>query len=83
MISGVGVFVSGLVLTAAAFPQNAQRGTVDAAVLHDMALLYLPVYVAFFVGAMGAVSLFGINREIHEENLRTLEARASARSRPD
>lgn len=75
LVSGVGVFVSGLVLTAAAFPQNAQRGAVDAEVLHHMALLYLPVYVAFFIGAMGAVSLFGINRQIHEENLRTLEDR--------
>lgn len=75
LVSGVGVLVSGLVLTAAAFPSNAVRGQVSPEVLHTMALYYLPIYVTIFIGSMIAVSQFGINRDIHQRNLEILAER--------
>ena len=76
LVSGIGVLVAGLVLTAAVFPANAERGAVPEGVLDSMALYYLPIYVTIFVGAMIAVSRFGIDREIHQRNVAILMERA-------
>lgn len=73
MVSGMGVFVSGLVLATVAFPDKAQRGAVDPEVLRNMALIYLPVLLTFYAIAIGCLFLFKIDRATHEENLRKLE----------
>ncbi|HRK62745.1 MAG TPA: MFS transporter [Terricaulis sp.] len=83
LVSGVGVFVSGLVLTLSHFPDKAERGQVAPDVLSNMALIYLPVYIVLFIAAMLAVSAFGINRQIHEDNVRILEARRTAEGKDD
>ena len=76
MVSGLGVFVSGVVLATVSFPQNAQRGGVDEEVLRNMALIYLPTLLIFYAIAIGCLFLFRIDRATHEENLRKLEEAA-------
>jgi Na+/melibiose symporter-like transporter len=78
MVSGVGVFVSGLMLTWISFPQNAKRGAVDQSILNDMAWTYLPAAVVLYgVGIVGLLFL-RVSRERHEQNLATLRERAAA-----
>lgn len=77
MVSGVGVFAAGLMLTWVNFPQNAKRGAVDPAVLDAMAWAYLPL--AVFLYGMGIVGLFflRVSKERHDQNLATLRERAA------
>ena len=78
LVSGVGVFASGLVLAFAQFPQGAKRGEVPEDILHAMAWVYLPVILGFFSIAILGLFLFRIDRKTHEDNLAILRARAEA-----
>ena len=77
LVSGVGVFVAGLMLTWVQFPQGAQRGQVDQAVLDNLAWAY--VLLAVFLYGMGIVGLFflRVSREKHDTNLAILRERAA------
>jgi Na+/melibiose symporter-like transporter len=74
IVSGVGVFVSGLVLAWVAFPHNAQRGAVDPQILHNLAWVYVPVICAFYAVAIIMLVLYRIDKKTHEDNLATLAA---------
>jgi len=78
LVSGVGVFASGLVLAFAQFPQGAKRGEVPEDILHAMAWVYLPVILGFYSIAILGLFLFRIDRKTHEDNLAILRARAEA-----
>jgi Na+/melibiose symporter-like transporter len=82
IVSGVGVFVSGVLLAYVAFPQGAKPGQVDPNLLHNLALMYLPVIGGFYAVAITCLFLYKIDQSVHEENLRKLsegamEARTS------
>lgn len=81
-VSGIGVFVAGLVLTAVGFSSKAERGTVPESVLDHMAALYIPVYGGFILVAMAFVFMFRIDKDKHEENLRHLREVAAAAEMP-
>jgi Na+/melibiose symporter-like transporter len=70
--SGIGVFGSSLLLGAVAFPRDAKPGAVDPAVLGNLALVYLLTLFSVYAVAIGFLSLYSINRDTHEENLRRL-----------
>ena len=72
MVSGLGVFTSGILLTVVGFPQGARPGAVDPKVIHDMAALYLPVVVTLYLAAIGTLFAFRLDKQTHEENLRKL-----------
>jgi len=72
--------MSGVVLTIVAFPAKAQKGQVSQAVLDNLALVYMPAYAAFIACAIAFVLLFRIDRQKHEENLRTIAARQAGGS---
>ena len=74
IVSGVGVFVSGLVLAAVAFPDKAQRGAVDPEILRNLALVYVPVICCFYAVAILCLFLYRIDKQIHEDNLAKLKA---------
>lgn len=78
IVSGVGVLVSGIVLTTIAFPQGAERTEVPAEVLRNLGLMYVPIQSGFYAVAILCLILYGIDQKKHEENLRTLEARQGA-----
>ncbi|MGE0044297.1 MAG: MFS transporter [Hyphomonadaceae bacterium] len=71
-ISGVGVFVSGLVLTAAAFPAGARPGEVEPATMQSLIAIYAPTLIGFYALGIFFMALYSIDRRRHEENLRQL-----------
>lgn len=73
IVSGVGVFVSGVLLAYVAFPQGAKPGQVDPEMLRNLALIYLPTIGAFYAVAITCLFLYRIDQTTHEENLRKLQ----------
>jgi len=78
IVSGVGVFVSGWILTLIVFPKGAKRGDVDPEILHGLGMMYLPINGAFYVAAILCLVLYNITQQSHEENLRKLGERELA-----
>jgi GPH family glycoside/pentoside/hexuronide:cation symporter len=77
MISGVGVFASGVMLTLAHFPTNSQRGMVPQETLNALGLLYVPTVTVLYSICIVVLLFFPINRKIHEENLRRIQVSAT------
>ncbi len=74
-VSGLGVFLSGVLLAVVHFPQATamQPGaSVDPAIVRNLALLYLPTVLVLYLLAAACLAGYRITREKHEENLRTL-----------
>jgi Na+/melibiose symporter-like transporter len=79
IVSGVGVFVSGWILTLIVFPKGAKRGEVDPEILQGLGLMYLPINGSFYAAAIICLFLYNITQQSHEENLRKLDERDLAR----
>lgn len=73
-VSGIGVFASGLLLTALAFPAQAQPGRVPAGLLEKLAITYIGVGTGFSALAILALAFYPITRADHEEAVRRLDA---------
>jgi len=71
-VNGFGVIVAGQILTAVNFPTQAKPGEIPISILYDLALIYIPTIVFFYIAAVFALSFYQINREDHSENLRKL-----------
>lgn len=71
-VSGVGLFVAGLLLASVGFPEGAKPGMIDRTIVEELAMVYVPTLIVFY--AIGLMCLFGyrIDRSGHEENLRRL-----------
>ncbi len=78
-VSGLGVLISGVVLTMVAFPKHASPGKVGPEILWKMGAIYLPIVAVLTLLAIFMVWLFRIDRTRHEDNLRALE---DTRSKP-
>ena len=74
---GIGAFIAGVILTVVHFPAHAMRGTVSPALMHHLALIYLPTTTVMGVLAIAALSLYRIDRGTHERNLETLRDAAA------
>ena len=70
--SGIGIFVCGLILTAAEFPARALPGKVPVAALDRLTLIYALCYVAFLIGAAFFYTRFPFGRREHELRLAAL-----------
>ena len=69
-MSGLGIFISGAILSFVHFPANAGRGgTVDPAIIRHLALVYLPTVVLGYLIAGAWLLGYRITRESHEANL--------------
>lgn len=77
IVSGVGVFLAGWLLSAVDFPADAQRGGVDVDTLRRLALGYLPIFFLLAASAMLSLFLLRGTRESHQANLETLRRRAA------
>jgi glycoside/pentoside/hexuronide:cation symporter, GPH family len=71
-ITGVGVFLAGLLLAWVNFPQNVQPGQVDQSLIDNLAILYLAAAVVLNVPAVAILYLYTHNRDQHETNLAIL-----------
>jgi GPH family glycoside/pentoside/hexuronide:cation symporter len=71
-VSGVGIFLSGIVVSLANFPVHADPATLDPSVIRHLLWVYIPVLMALYTGAIFAFSRYRITREEHQENVRRL-----------
>jgi GPH family glycoside/pentoside/hexuronide:cation symporter len=71
-VSGIGVWVSTIILAFVNFPEGAKPGQVPEAVLRDLALTYLPIVAVLYLVFLGFLASYRISRESHAENLRSL-----------
>ena len=73
-VSGLGMFMSTIVLSLAEFPQPAVPGKVPHATLVHFSLIQLTAVLVLYTIALVFVCFYRISREDHEENLRRLAA---------
>lgn len=80
-VTGIGLFIAGLLVSLAGFPDPATHKPAPPSAVVNLALMYLPTIIGLY--GVAALILFGyrITRERHEENLRTL-AQAAALEPP-
>ena len=73
IVSGVGIFIAGAVLSMVSFPEGARRGEVSPEILQNMGLIYLPLVTLLYGMGIVCLSLFNIDKAKHEDNLRILD----------
>ena len=71
-VNGLGVVVAGQILAYVQFPTQAKPGEIPDETLFDLALLYVPVLLFFYLMALMVLNVYQINRDDHEQNLREL-----------
>jgi glycoside/pentoside/hexuronide:cation symporter, GPH family len=76
-VTGVGIFLSGVVLSVVHFPEKAQPGHVPQATLLNMMYVYLPLFISIQMIAIGCLFFYRITRQQHEANLAALANRSS------
>jgi Na+/melibiose symporter-like transporter len=79
-VSGIGVFLSTLLLNVIGFPRDAQPGAVDPEVVRTLGIVYVPFLGVVVVIVIAFLSMYRINRAGHETNLRKLAERRAASS---
>ncbi len=72
-ITGVGTFLSGLILAWISFPQHAQQGHVDPAILHHLGVIFVPTVTTFSAIAIAVLLFYNIDRSTHLANVARLE----------
>ncbi len=70
--SGIAILGPGLLLTAVHFPAKARPHTLDPAIIHDLALIYLPLIFGLQLCSTSCLFFYRIDKRRHEDNLRTL-----------
>lgn len=78
-VSGMGVFVSGMVLAAIAFPEKARPELLDPALLQRLGIVYVLSLVGTTALALTTLAFYPITRDSHNRTVAQLrEARAQA-----
>jgi GPH family glycoside/pentoside/hexuronide:cation symporter len=80
-VTGLGTFLSGLILAWVSFPQHAIQGQVDPTILRHLGMVFVPIVATFSAIAITVLSFYGIDRSTHQRNLERLE-RGSAPELP-
>ncbi|MGH7011792.1 MAG: MFS transporter, partial [Caulobacteraceae bacterium] len=75
--AGIGVLVTGVLLNIVHFPVHALKGTVGAATMNHLVILYVPINAAFSFASIFVLLLYRIDRPTHERNLATLAQSAA------
>lgn len=73
-VTGVGTFVSGLMLAWVSFPQHATPGQVDPAILRHLGLVFLPIVTTFSAISIAVLLFYDIDRSTHQKNIERLES---------
>lgn len=71
-VTGVGTFISGLILAWVSFPQHAIQGQVDPAILHHLGMVYVPIYATCSAISIAVLMFYDIDRSTHQQNLERL-----------
>ncbi len=80
--SGIGIFLAGIILTIAGFPAGAKPGTVDAATIDRLTIVYGGTYVALALVGAYFFSRFPFGRAEHEARLARLAGDAAVDAGP-
>jgi glycoside/pentoside/hexuronide:cation symporter, GPH family len=72
--TGLGIFITGTIVSLSGFPAQARPGQVAQPVLDSLALYLIGVVVICGVASITAISRFNISRADHEARLQTLAA---------
>jgi Na+/melibiose symporter-like transporter len=72
---GGGAVVAGAILSMIAFPTRAVAGTVEPAILDDLALIQLAIVILFNVASILCFTRYSLTREDHERNAAILAER--------
>lgn len=79
VVTGLATILPGLVLAAVHFPEKARPGAVDPAILHQLAMIYLPLTVVMSLASIFTWKFYRIDADAHARALATIgEAAASA-----
>ncbi len=73
-VTGVGTFLSGLILARISFPQHATPGQVNPAILHHLGIVFVPIVTTFSAVAIAVLLLYDIDRSRHQRNVAKLES---------
>jgi GPH family glycoside/pentoside/hexuronide:cation symporter len=76
--SGIAILGPGLLLAAVRFPAGARPRTLDPAIMHHLALIYLPIVVGLQICSTSCLFFYRIDKARHQDNLRTLAQSAAA-----
>ena len=77
-VSGMGILVSGLILTLVGFPQEAKPGEVDAGTIDNLAILFALATLGFTSMALLCMSFYPVSRETHESAVEELARQRTA-----
>ena len=69
---GIGVVAAGLFTYFTQFPEGATPDQVPVSVVHDLATMYVPAVVLLWSLMILCISMYQVDRAVHEENLQTL-----------
>jgi len=75
--TGVGIFISGQIVSLSGFPAKAVPGQVDPMVLDRMTLFYIGTVVLLALASAWFIGRFPISRDDHEERVRQLASAAA------
>ena len=75
-VQGFGVLAATAVLTAAQFPKGVAPGQVPEEAIFRLGLYYAPTLFVIWMLMIASLRLYRIDRDVHEDNLRTLADRA-------
>lgn len=67
--AGFGAFFAGVLVTVVHFPTHAVQGSVPAALMRHLVLLYLPTYGVLVGASIAVLAFYRIDRRTHEQNL--------------
>jgi GPH family glycoside/pentoside/hexuronide:cation symporter len=81
-VTGVGTFLSGLILAWVSFPQHATPGQVDPAILHNLGMAFVPIATTFSAIAIAVLMFYDIDRSTHQKNVALLERADEPDSNP-
>lgn len=70
--AGIGVFLSGVLLTFVAFPSHAAAGSVSPDIMRHLALVYLPITFGMNALSILVLVFYRIDKETHERNVAAL-----------
>lgn len=73
-VSGMGVFLSGVILTFVGFPEKADPATISPAIVDHLGLIYVLGIGATVLLALVSISFYPISRQTHERTLAALQA---------
>jgi Na+/melibiose symporter-like transporter len=75
-VQGFGVMAATAVLTAAQFPKGVAPGQVPDEAVFRLGLYYAPTLFVIWMLMIASLGLYRIDRDVHEDNLRTLADRS-------